>query len=185
MAAPKGLPVSIQTRLVRHAKEIGVDPNLVLTCYASERILYRLSRSAHADRFVLKGALLMLVWLGETIRPTRDADLLGFGDLSEQSLASIFRELCAAHVVPDGLEYLSSSIRVAPIRAEDVYGGLRVTIEGRLGNARLPVQVDVGVGDAVVRNPTGSSIRRCSTCPDHDFERTDRRRPSPRNFTPW
>ena len=79
MAAPKGLPVSIQTRLVRHAKEIGVDPNLVLTRYATERILYRLSRSEHADRFVLKGALLMLVWLGETIRPTRDADLLGFG----------------------------------------------------------------------------------------------------------
>ena len=153
MTAPKGLPVSIQTRLVRHAKEIGVDPNLVLTRYATERILYRLSRSAHAERFVLKGALLMLVWLGETIRPTRDADLLGFGDLSEQSLASIFRELCAAHVEPDGLEYLSSSIRVAPIRAEDVYGGLRVTIEARLGNARLPVQVDVGVGDAVVPEP--------------------------------
>ena len=153
MAAPKGLPVSIQTRLVRHAKEIGVDPNLVLTRYATERILYRLSRSPHADRFVLKGALLMLVWLGETIRPTRDADLLGFGDLSEQSLASIFRELCAAHVEPDGLEYLSSSIRVAPIRADDVYGGLRVTIEARLGNARLPVQVDVGVGDAVVPEP--------------------------------
>jgi hypothetical protein len=153
MAAPKGLPVSIQTRLVRHAKEIGVDPNLVLTRYATERILYRLSRSPHADRFVLKGALLMLVWLGETIRPTRDADLLGFGDLSEQSLASIFRELCAAHVEPDGLEYLSSSIRVAPIRADDVYGGLRVTIEARLGNAGLPVQIDVGVGDAVVPEP--------------------------------
>jgi Nucleotidyl transferase AbiEii toxin, Type IV TA system len=125
MAAPKGLPVSIQTRLVRHAKEIGVDPNLVLTRYATERILYRLSRSAHAERFVLKGALLMLVWLGETIRPTRDADLLGFGDLSEQSLASIFRALCAADVESDGLQYLSSSIRVAPIRAEDWYGGLR------------------------------------------------------------
>jgi predicted nucleotidyltransferase component of viral defense system len=79
MSAPKGLPVSIQTRLVQHARAIGVDPNLVLTRYATERILYRLSRSAYADRFVLKGALLMLVWLGETIRPTRDADLLGFG----------------------------------------------------------------------------------------------------------
>jgi predicted nucleotidyltransferase component of viral defense system len=153
MAGAKGLPVSIQTRLVQHAKEIGVDPNLVLTRYATERILYRLSRSEHADRFVLKGALLMLAWLGETIRPTRDADLLGFGDLSEQSLSAIFRDVCAADVEPDGLQYLSTSIRVAPIRAEDVYGGLRVTIEARLGNARLPVQVDVGIGDAVVPEP--------------------------------
>jgi hypothetical protein len=56
-------------------------------------------------------------------------------------------------VEPDGLEFLSKSIRVAPIRAEDAYGGLRVTIEARLGNARLPVQVDVGVGDAVVPEP--------------------------------
>ena len=150
MAAPQGLPVSIQTRLVSHAKDIGVDPNLVLTRYATERILYRLSRSAYADRFVLKGALLMLVWLGETIRPTRDADLLGFGDLSEESLTSIFRDLCVADVEPDGLRYLAKSIRVVPIRVEDAYGGLRVTIEARLGNARLLVQVDVGVGDAVV-----------------------------------
>lgn len=116
---------------MQHARQIGVDPNLVLTRYATERILYRLSRSVYADRFVLKGALLMLVWLGETIRPTRDADLLGYGDLSEQSLALIFRELCAARVEPDGLDFLSTSIRVARIRAEDAYGGLWVTIEAR------------------------------------------------------
>lgn len=72
MTAPKGLPVSVHTRLVQHAKSIGVDPNLVLTRYATERILYRLSQSEYVDRFVLKGALLMLVWLGETIRPTRE-----------------------------------------------------------------------------------------------------------------
>jgi predicted nucleotidyltransferase component of viral defense system len=69
-----GLVQSVQTRLVGHAKKLGVDPNLVLARYATERLLYRLSRSRHADRFVLKGALLLLVWLGETIRPTRDGD---------------------------------------------------------------------------------------------------------------
>ena len=64
-----GLARSVQTRLVSHAKALGVDPNLVLASYATERLLYRLSRSPHAERFVLKGALLLLVWLGETIRP--------------------------------------------------------------------------------------------------------------------
>jgi hypothetical protein len=69
-----GLVRSVQVRLARHAKEIGVDPNLVLTRFAVERFLYRLSCSPHADRFVLKGALLSLAWLGAALRPTRDAD---------------------------------------------------------------------------------------------------------------
>jgi hypothetical protein len=151
--APKGLPVSVQVRLVQHAKAIAIDPNVVLARYAAERFLYRLSRSSYADRFVLKGALLMLVWLGETIRPTRDADLLGLGEISQESLAKIFTDVCKVDVDPDGLEYLPSSIRIAPIRQEDAYGGLRATIQARLGSARLHVQVDVGIGDAVVPEP--------------------------------
>ena len=70
-SARDGLARSVQVRLARHAKAVGADPNLVLTRYAVERFLYRLSRSSHADQFVLKGGLLLLVWLGETIRPTR------------------------------------------------------------------------------------------------------------------
>lgn len=151
--AHEGLPVSIQVRLARHARELGMDPNLVLTRFAAERFLYRLSRSPFADRFVLKGALLMLVWLGESVRPTRDADLLGFGEITQRSLAQIFADVCRLEVEPDGLEFLPSSIRVSAIRAEDPYGGLRATLEARLGKARLRVQVDVGIGDAVSPDP--------------------------------
>lgn len=151
--AHEGLPVSIQVRLARHARELGMDPNHVLTRFAAERFLYRLSRSPFSERFVLKGALLMLVWLGETVRPTRDADLLGFGDITEQSLAQIFTDVCRLEVEPDGLEFLPSSIRVSAIRAEDPYGGLRATLEARLGKARLRVQADVGIGDAVSPDP--------------------------------
>lgn len=149
----EGLPVSVQVRLARHARAIGMDPNLVLARFALERLLYRLSRSDHADRFVLKGALMMLVWLGETIRPTRDGDLLGFGDLSERSLTSILEDVCAVVVEPDGLGFLPASIRVAPMRPEDAYGGMRATLEARLGKARLRVQLDVGIGDVVTPEP--------------------------------
>ncbi|MGH7123184.1 MAG: nucleotidyl transferase AbiEii/AbiGii toxin family protein, partial [Stellaceae bacterium] len=110
-----------------------MDANLVFTRFAVERYLYRLSRSPHADRFVLKGALLMLVWLGETIRPTRDADLLGFGEITEPSLARILADVCSIDVEPDGLEFPPSSVRIAPIRPEDAYGGLRATLLARLG----------------------------------------------------
>ncbi len=151
--AATGLPVSVQVRLVRHAKAIGMDPNLVLARFAVERFLYRLSRSPHSERFVLKGALLMLVWLGETIRPTRDVDLLGFGEVSEQSLAQIVADVCNTDVEPDGLEYLPASIRVAPIRRDDAYGGLRAILQALMGKARLRVQIDVGLGDAVTPPP--------------------------------
>lgn len=148
-----GLAQSVQTRLVRHAKALGADPNLVLARYATERLLYRLSRSPHADRFVLKGALLLLVWLGEAIRPTRDADLLGFGDLDADALTATFAEICAVEAEPDGLTFDAASIRVAEIRPEDAYGGQRVTLIARLGPARIRVQVDVGIGDAVTPEP--------------------------------
>ena len=148
-----GLPRSVQTRLVRHAHALELDPNLVLARYAAERLLYRLSRSLYGERFVLKGALMLLVWLGETIRPTRDADLLGFGELDPGSLRRTFAEICAVPVEPDGLEFDAASIRVAPIRPADAYGGLRAIIWAHLGPARLRVQVDVGFGDAVVPEP--------------------------------
>jgi len=151
--ASEGLPRSVQVRLARHAHAIGVDPNLVLTRYAVERFLYRLSRSPHAERFVLKGALLMLIWLGETLRPTSDVDLLGFGDLSEGTLAQILRDVAAQEAETDGVDFLGDSVRVEPIRAEDDYGGWRATIQARVGAARLTVQVDVGIGDAVTPAP--------------------------------
>lgn len=148
-----GLARSVQVRLARHAKAIGVDPNLVLTRYAMERFLYRLSRSPYAERFVLKGALLLLVWLGEALRPTRDADLLGFGDLSEAALTGIFRDVCGEQVDADGMVYLRDTVRVESIRAEDDYGGQRVTLQAQMGAARLSVQVDIGIGDVVTPAP--------------------------------
>lgn len=154
MSGPRdGLARSVQVRLARHARAIGVDSNLVLTRYAVERFLYRLSRSPHAERFVLKGALLMLVWLGETLRPTSDADLLGFGELSEGALAQILRDVAAQEVEPDAVDFLGDSVRVEPIRVEDDYGGWRATIQARVGAARLTVQVDIGIGDAVTPAP--------------------------------
>jgi hypothetical protein len=149
-----GLARSVQVRLTRYAKEMGADTNLVLMRFAVERFLYRLSRSEHAERFVLKGALLMFARLGNTLRPTRDADLLGFGELTDVALADIVRNICETTVTPDAIIFLTETIVVEPIRAEDAYGGQRVTLVAMLGAARLRVQVDVGIGDAVIPPPT-------------------------------
>lgn len=153
MKTASALAQSVQARLVRTASELGVDPNLILTRYAAERLLYRLSRSRHADRFVLKGAMLLVAWLGDMIRPTRDIDLLGFGDLSDTALIEAFTEIATTDVEPDGVVFDASTITVARIREENAYGGLRVTLRGSLGPARLHVQIDIGIGDAVYPAP--------------------------------
>ena len=165
MTSTTGLAKSVHVRLVAHSKEIGVEAQLMLERFAIYRLLYRLSKSRHCERFVLKSAQLMLIWIGETVRPTRDADLLGFGDLSSETLTQTFRQICAQEVEPDGMEYSSDSVTVRPIREDNPYGGWRVTLDARLGTARLHLQVDVGIGDAVTPSPEWVELPRLLNFP--------------------
>jgi len=146
------LAASVRQRLLNLASEGKEDFGLVLSRYGLERFLYRLSVSAHRDSFVLKGALLLQIWTEETYRPTRDLDLLGKG-MPNQSYQTIFSDVCSQEVEDDGLSFIPETIRVERIRDEEAYEGVRVLLEVRLGNARIPLQVDVGFGDAIVPGP--------------------------------
>jgi predicted nucleotidyltransferase component of viral defense system len=141
------------TRLVARSKDLRVDPNVILSRFALERLLYRLSVSPYSERFLLKGATLMPFWLGEAARPTRDADLAGFGDMSSESLSSIFADLCKIDGLSDGIVFDPNTIRVAAIREQNDYGGRRVRLIGKIGRSRIPVQIDIGIGDAVSPPP--------------------------------
>jgi hypothetical protein len=149
----EGLARSVHTRLIGHSKRVGLDPTLILTRYGIERFLYRLSESPYRDRFILKGALLLMAWLGETLRPTRDVDLLGSGELSDEALLRLFQEVCRQPVTADGMTYDQDSVIIRDIREGDAYGGKRITLTGHLGTGRILVQVDVGIGDVVVPKP--------------------------------
>jgi predicted nucleotidyltransferase component of viral defense system len=146
---PANLPASIHQRLLNLSRDRGEDFNLTLTRYAIERLLYRLSVSPYAELFVLKGALLLSLWTGRLRRPTRDLDLLGYGDSSQQALTRLFRELCTADAPADGLIFHSDSVQVTEIREEQEYGGQRVQLTTTLGNARITLQVDIGFGDVI------------------------------------
>jgi hypothetical protein len=143
---------SIRARLKQRADTTKEDFNLVLTRYGIERLLYRLATSEHAGQFVLKGALLFALWYGQPHRPTRDADLLGFGPDDPQLLAEVFRAICAMPV-DDGIQFDAASVRVDTIRKEARYGGVRVDLQATLDHARIALQVDVGYGDAVTPAP--------------------------------
>jgi predicted nucleotidyltransferase component of viral defense system len=143
------LSASVRQRLLNLATERKEDFGLVLTRYGLERFLYRLSISPHRDGFVLKGALLLQLWTAETYRPTRDLDLLGRA-LSDINFRKVFTEVCSQNVEDDGLTFLPGTIRVERIRDEEAYEGVRVRVEARLGDARIPLQIDVGLGDTIV-----------------------------------
>ena len=143
---------SIRQRLLDRARIRGEDFQLVLDRYAVERLLYRLSISPHRDQFLLKGALLFALWFDQPHRPTRDADLLGFGSPDPERLAAIVAELCAIED-EDGLRFDVGSMTVEPIREETAYEGLRIRLLAFLGDARCHLQWDVGFGDAVTPGP--------------------------------
>jgi predicted nucleotidyltransferase component of viral defense system len=143
------LSASVRQRLLNLATERKEDFGLLLTRYGLERFLYRLSISPHRNGFVLKGALLLQLWTAETYRPTRDLDLLGRVP-SDINFRKVFSEVCSQNVEDDGLTFLPDTIRVERIRDEEAYEGVRVRVEARLGHVRIPLQIDVGLGDTIV-----------------------------------
>jgi len=147
--APRDIGASVRARLLRLARERGEDFQLLLTRYANERLLYRLASSPHASRFVLKGAALFTVWTGEAHRATRDLDLLGFGDPSEERIRGVFTDVLAADGADDGVRFDPGSLHVGPIREEQEYGGVRVVVMAHIATAKVRLQIDVGFGDAI------------------------------------
>lgn len=143
---------SIRARLKNRADAIGQDFNLTLTHYGLERLLYRLSVSRHAPNYLLKGAMLFVLWYDVPQRPTRDVDLLGFGPDDIDSAVAAFRELCAIDA-NDGIEFDVKSVRATEIRKEAGYGGVRVELRAMLDGARISLQVDIGFGDIVTPAP--------------------------------
>jgi hypothetical protein len=153
MTANRG--ASIRARLKQHPDTALQDFNLVLTRYGLERLLYRLSVSVHAPNFLLKGALLFQLWYGNPHRPTRDADLLGFGAEDVPAVIDVFRTFCDI-TVDDGVIFDRRSIEGSPIRKDAGYGGVRIDLRAALDGARLSLQVDIGFGDVVTPAATSS-----------------------------
>ena len=149
MNEPKNVAASVRERLRQRAAAEKRPFDEVLTYYAMERFLYRLSMTAHRDRFVLKGALMLPLWGTKIARATRDIDLLGQGNPTPAEIAAVIADCVAAEVPPDGLVFDASSIETGEIRESERYGGIRATFQATLERARIKMQVDVGLGDAV------------------------------------
>lgn len=149
----QNLAASVYARLLKRTEPGAEQFQFVLMRYGAERLMYRLSQSEHAANFVLKGAMMFLVWTGAQYRATKDMDLLALKSASVERLRDIFRDLCELPVAQDGLAFESDSVKAEEIREDNLYQGVRVTLVTRLGKARVPIQVDIGFGDAVTPKP--------------------------------
>lgn len=144
---------SVRARLLNQAKLSGEEFQLTLTRFAAERLLFRLGASAARSRCILKGACLLAVWLPDPYRATRDVDLLLSGEADDAAIRSLVEEICAVACPGDALRFDVSELVVETIRPEDESAGKRARFRAYLGNARIAVQLDLGVGDTLTTPP--------------------------------
>jgi hypothetical protein len=149
----RNVGASVRARLLDRARKEKGDLQNLLTRYALERLLYRLSLSSERDHFVLKGAMLFTAWVRNPFRPTQDLDLLGSGNEDAAAILGRFRTICTLDVPDDGVVFEIDRLRAAQIREEARYGGVKVKTSATIGGARVPIQIDVGFGDVVTPEP--------------------------------
>jgi hypothetical protein len=145
----QNIAASVRARLLNISRETDRPFQELLQYYAMERFPYRLSRAPHSRSFILKGALMLRVWNAPVSRPTKDVDLLGHVNNDVENLASIVREICQIEVEPDGLIFDQTTVSAMRIKEDADYQGVRLKLEGKLENARITMQLDVGFGDVV------------------------------------
>jgi len=166
----KNIAASVHQRLLNKAKDSNHPFNEILQYFTIERFIYRLSKSPHAEKFILKGALMFIAWNTSLSRPTKDIDLLGrinnsveeivsvVTDVCEQDveIVSVVTDVCEQDVESDGISFDTDTISAMRITEDTDYEGVRVRVQGTLGTIRLSLQIDTGFGDVIV--PKASKI---------------------------
>ena len=166
---PRNVGASIRARLLNRSRETGEDFQFLLERYAAERFLYRLGQSPYRDRYILKGAMLLVHWGEAVYRPTRDLDFTGYGSSSFGDVNSAIQEICQTPVDDDGVAFDTSNISTETIRDQDMYDSLRVRFNATLDNARIQMQIDIGFGNAVEPPPTDTLYKTLLDNPSPDI----------------
>ena len=150
----RDLAASVRQKLLDRSKSEGRPFQELLQYYAMERFLYRLANSPHAERFILKGALLLTAWQAPQSRSTVDIDLEGRLNNDPETMAKVIRDVCRIESVPDGIHFDSDSLEVRRIKEDAEYEGVRARFDGELARARIRMQLDVGFGDVITPKPS-------------------------------
>lgn len=134
-------------KLLNEARKNNLDFNILLKRYIQERFLYRLSKSAYKDNFILKGGLLLVTIDIPAARPTIDIDLLT-QNLNNNKVLEAFKEICAIDY-PDGVTFDGDSLQSEPITKDGAYHGTRLKFKAYFNGSRNDMSIDLGLGDYV------------------------------------
>lgn len=185
MKPARNVAASVRYRLLDRAREDKRPFNELLQYYAMERFLFRLSRSAHADCFILKGALMSRAWRSPEFRPTMDIDMLGRTSNDETKILSQIEDILNVSLEPDGLIFVSDSIQSERITEDADYEGIRIRFRGFLDSAKVTLQVDIGFGDSSILDQRNRICLPCWISSRPDSFVTVGKAPLPRNSKPW
>ena len=166
---PRNVGASVRARLLNRSRQTGEDFQFLLERYAAERFLYRLGESPHRNRYILKGAMLLVHWGEAVYRPTRDLDFTGYGSSLFGDVKSSIQEICQTPVDEDGVAFDFNNIEIETIRDQDMYDSLRVRFNATLDNARVNMQIDIGFGNAVEPPPRDTLYKTLLDNPSPDI----------------
>ena len=150
----KNLPASVLQRLKNESRKRNLPFQELLTYYGLERFLYRVSKSTYRDRFILKGALVMLTWPSRIVRTTRDVDFLAYIGSNLDVVSKIIQEICTVDVQPDAIRFDAESVRVGLISEHVKRPGVRARLIGYLGKVQVHIQIDIGFSDEIKPEPS-------------------------------
>lgn len=149
----RNVGASVRARLMNRSRATGEDFQFLLQRYAAERFLYRLGESEHRERYVLKGAMLLVLWGEAVYRPTRDLDFSSYGSSLANDVRSTLRDICETPAADDGVVFDSGNIGVEPFREHQEYDGFRALFWARISGARIRMRIDIGFGNAIQPPP--------------------------------
>lgn len=142
--------ISVKDRLKNQAVEDGKTMQDKLMTFGMERTIYRISVSPYAERFVLKGGVLLYALFdGGYARATVDIDLLARRLPNDaEKIKMIFKDIFSIEC-DDVLRFDLDTLEVVNITEFKEYHGVNVSIMGYLDRTKVPVSVDVGFGDTI------------------------------------
>lgn len=145
---------SVKERLLNLSRAEHYNPQLMISRYMQERLLYRLSISKYQERFILKGGALLYAHDRFQARPTLDIDFMATNIHNDkENIKNIVKDICNVESITDGATYDVDTVKADDIIVNNEYHGVRVSVIAHLDTAQQRVSMDIGFGDIITPAP--------------------------------
>ena len=132
--------------------------NILIRNYAMERFLERVTMSKYRDNFILKGGMLVAHFVGLDNRTTMDIDTtIKDYNLNKKDIKNMIEEILSIEL-NDAMSFVIKSID--EIMEEHEYSGIRVKLECKLQNTRIPLKIDISTGDVITPKEINSKYSK-------------------------